>query len=483
MGRVFRRSVPLLPAVVVAAALLAIIASDPAPGVTYSQSPYTDEGYNLLSARNLVLLGTWTHGDWNLYIVNGPFSAAAAGMFRLFGVGLIPARLMVVVLSTASVALLALMVASRFGTAPGTVAAVALGGNALLLYYGRLAYLEPMVLFFLLAGTAALLARSRDAWPWPGLAAGLLYGLAVATKASALFAVVGVLVAVTVAGSWRDRRTVVSVSAAAAGMAVVGVSWLMMIALPNWSALLADLRIWAHQTPPRDAGELVTRIWEYLFGSDRAVPYLSTLLVAAAAGGVVARRRWGSLSRDQRVLVAAAIGWFAAGMALLLIVDYRPNRYVLPLVPALAILAALGGREVVRRLPRAAHWRAVAVAILAAGLALPGISAYASWAGNSTYVFRDAQSTVEGHVKPGEGIEGVMAPTFALRAPVPIFVSRPYDAIDAGNLWATHHVRWVIVDRSQIPAWVVDLPSVWARAQVVACVEWGGRDRCLVKFR
>lgn len=483
-GRLLHRSLPLLPALIVLIALIAMLPADPASGVTISRSPFTDEGYDVLNARNLVLLGQWSTGDWNLHLVNGPFSAATAGIFQLLGVGLIPARLLQAVITALTVAVLGVAMTARFGArfghSAGLIAGVALAGNALVLYYGRLALLEPMVTLFLVSAVAVLMTAPHLESRRLGLAGGGLLGLAVATKPSAAFAAFGILLGIALAGSIRDHRTRLRLAAALAGIAAVGIAWLVVIAVPNWSAVLTDLRIWAQPTAPADPNDLLVRIAKYAHESDRAIPYMLTLLVAAAAGVAFAKARWRTLDRGQRMLIGAAIGWFVAGMGLLLAADYRPNRYVLPVLPALAILAGVAAWEIVWRLPRSARMRVVAVAVLAVGLALPGASAYASWAGSATYRFRTAQSALERLVPPGEGIEGELAPIFGLRTHSPLFVSRPELAIDAGNLYVTHNVRWVVVTRGARPAWSFEAPEAWARSRTVFCVEWAGEKQCLV---
>jgi 4-amino-4-deoxy-L-arabinose transferase-like glycosyltransferase len=465
------RSLPLLPAVVVLIALLAILRSDPATGVTGSTSPFTDEAFNGLNARNLALFGAWSTDDWNLQLVNGPYSLAAAGVLRLLGVEIEPLRLLATLLSVGTVALTGLLVASRLGRWAGCLAAVALGGNALLLYYGRLALLEPMVMLLLLAGTVLLvLAPAARCWP-SAAAAGLLLGLAIATKPSAAFAVAGLLAGATLGAGWRDRRSWNELAAPLAGIATVAAGWLLLIGLPNWQAVLVDLRIWPAETAPADIAQAFQRIGDYFGASDRAIPYLLTLWLAAFAGVGFAIRGWRGLDRRQRRLIGLAAGWLVVGAGLLLIVPYRPNRYLLPMLPALAILAGVAGAGVLRLLRGDGAKRAVALAALGIGTALPGASAYVSWARSATFELEAGQQLVEQHVAPGEVIEGELAPTLGWHAPVIISVSRPADGINASSE-AARRVRWRIV--------AVDASEVAHRPDVVGCIDWGGRQACLV---
>jgi hypothetical protein len=68
-------------AIAVMAILLRFVAVDPTTGVTGSDSPFTDEAWNVVNARNLVLLGTWSTDQFNLHLVNGPFSLLEASIF------------------------------------------------------------------------------------------------------------------------------------------------------------------------------------------------------------------------------------------------------------------------------------------------------------------------------------------------------------------------------------------------------------------
>jgi hypothetical protein len=71
---------PLAAPAAVLVILLAFISVDPAAGVSASRGPFTDEAWNVVNARNLVLLGRWSTDDWNLHLVNVPFSVIEAAV-------------------------------------------------------------------------------------------------------------------------------------------------------------------------------------------------------------------------------------------------------------------------------------------------------------------------------------------------------------------------------------------------------------------
>ena len=457
---------PLAPALLLLIALLAILGSDPAMGVTSSRSPFTDEGYYLLNSRNLVLLGDWSTGDWNLHLVDGPFAPAMAGVFSLFGVGVETARVLSVVFSVASVAMVAVLVSGAFGIWAGTLASFALAGQTLFLYYGRLAMLEPMVTFFLMAGALVLVVPSgRGTWR-TGLAGGLLLGMASATKPSAGFAALGAVAGAFGAGGFAGRawRTVL---ASIAGIGLVGIGWLALVGLPNWNAVLVDLRIWAREPLPASLGEAGDRISEYLTVSDGAIPMTIGLALTALLGLVLGLWAWRRLDEPQRRLVGVSVGWFVAGMAVLLVVPYRPNRYLVPQLPPLAMLAGVVGWTLVERTGPWRPMRWLGAALLAVVLVLPGVGAYAGWASKTSYELESAQRLVEDNVRAGDSVAGELAPTLALRAPVIVYVPRWADGVD--DKLPAGDPNWIIVAGEDV------------KTERAGCVRWGNELSCLVR--
>ncbi|MGH2464309.1 MAG: glycosyltransferase family 39 protein, partial [Candidatus Limnocylindrales bacterium] len=140
--------------------------------------------------------------------MTGPFSVAVAASFTVLGVGLAQARVVAILATAATVGLLALGLRSIVGRWPALVAGVAFGTSTLVLYYGRLAFLEPLEALFLVA--ALLLAvrgdeRHRAAF---GLLAGVALALAIGTKASGIVPAGGLVAGLGVVAvrNPRERR-------------------------------------------------------------------------------------------------------------------------------------------------------------------------------------------------------------------------------------------------------------------------------------
>ena len=478
----------MLPGAAVAAGISGLVAlillgiqlpADPAIGVTASDSPFTDEGWYVLGARNLALLGRLATDDWQLAWATLPFTLVVSVAFEILDVGIVQARIVSVLCSVATVAVVAAMVTRRLGTAAGIVAGLAAATSSLMLFYGRLAILEPMVALFLVTGVVLLLPHATDRPVARGVAAGAAFALAIGTKPSAALAVAGIIIGAVVADRWAvpglGRRAVV----ATATVAAAGAAWAIVV-IPQPGVLDAILRIWATQTAPGSALDVAQRVIDYVGESDRAIPMTAPLLAGSILGIVLLAARWRLLDPGRRALAGAAIGWLAFGMATLLVASYRPSRYVVPMLPAMAILSGFAVALAVERLRPARAASAVVGAALCIGVALPGARDLAGWMADATCRLPQIQAELLERVTDGHAIEGAGSPTFAMRVPVPAIVARP--GLNDGDLYATHGVRWLLADPQARPAWASDHPDAWADRERIACYPWPSGEACLIRI-
>ncbi len=472
-------------AAAVTALLLALIAADPIGGVTASQSPFTDEAWNVMNARNLALLGRWSTDEFNLHLVNGPFSLIEAGTFSIFGVGIVQARLVSVVCVGLTTLLLGVGLRRPLGRGPALIAAVSFGTCLLVLYYGRLAYTETLVMLEMLAG-ALLIGRAEPGASSgrAGFVAGILFGLAIATKALAVLGIAGALAAIAVVEGSRSASVRRWLGGGLVGLATVGAVWFVVVYVPSPDAVLIDVAIWPHQAPPDSIGDLLRRIAAYAFRSDGALPGLGPIAVGAGLGALATAVGWRTLSPATRRIAVAAIGWIIVHVAVLLVASYRPNRYLLPLLPAAAILVGVGATVVLDRVRLLADRRrplaraAVAVAVVA--LALPGLVAYSGWAAHATYALEPMQDAVARLVPRGATIWGGFAPLVAMKAPVTTIVPWPPVA-NVNDQFTSQPVRWVVAGNHD-PTWIVPNSPAWASRQERACFPWATLRVCLFEL-
>jgi 4-amino-4-deoxy-L-arabinose transferase-like glycosyltransferase len=480
----------LLPAAAILGVLVPFMAVDPADGFTFSNSPFTDEGWWLANARNFAHFGTWSTDDWNLHLVSPVYSALQAATFSVAGVDIIHARLVVIAAVALTCVALAFGLRRTFGTTRSVVAALGFGFSPLVLYYGRLAYNEPVVAFALTSG--ALLVVGGDSRPWSrGALSGALMALAIGAKPTALPLVAGMVVATVALGGWRSPWTRRWASAVAAVVVAGAAVWTLLVIVPQRDAFAVVTRILAAQTLPAGADDLLYRILSYPLSNDLALLYNLPLVGGSAAGIALAWSRWSSLPPGTRRLVALSVGWLVAGIGLLMVVPYRPNRYFLPLVPAMAVLTAAAlflwsqpdrdSRRIARlraRLPRFDARAATAVA--AALLVVPGLALHAAMMATGSRELVALQESVAAELPPAAVVEGAYAPLLAFPAPVIALVSRPETGVNAGDLYAAHGVRWVVVEDGRAPAWAVDHAAEWDARRTVLCRHWGRSELCLV---
>jgi 4-amino-4-deoxy-L-arabinose transferase-like glycosyltransferase len=466
--------------------LLAFIGADPTRGITGSQSPFTDEAWNVVNARNQLVLGMWSTDQFNLHLVNGPFSLLEAGIFSVLGVGIVQARLLSIVSIGLTTLLLGVGLRSILGRGPALLAAAAFGSCFLVLFYGRLAYTESLVALAMTAGVVVLV-RAGDGAPsgrW-GFVAGILFGLAIATKAIAIFGLAGALVAIALVDGRRSPGVRRSLVGAMAGLAVVAVAWLAIVFVPGHDAVLVDLRIWPHQQLPRSIGQLVGRIASYPFRTDGALPGLTPLAAGAALGVAATVAGWRSLSPTTRRLAVAAIGWGVVHLGVLLVSSYRPNRYLVPLVPAAVILVGVAAQVVRDRPPKMTLWRprlATSVALVAiAALIVPGLVTYGRWMTRATRALEPMQSAVAGILPAGATVWGGFAPLVAMTAPVTTIVPWPEAPANVSPAYRSLPVHWV-VSGTHDPPWIVPNSPAWAARQQRACFAWNASQVCLYEL-
>jgi 4-amino-4-deoxy-L-arabinose transferase-like glycosyltransferase len=497
------RSIPLeavLIGIGLCALLTAFVAADPVATITSSAAPFTDEAGNFVNARNFVQLGRWSTDDWNLYLVNAPFSVLEAITFVVFGVGLVQARMaMVVCVSLAAIALV-WGLRDAVGRVCAAFAGLAFAASGLILFYGRLAFLEDLVVLGLTLGTMVLSRGSRLTLR-DGLITGLCYAIAIGTKPSALFSVVGILLAMGLVWGWRDpgiRRWIVGSTAV---IVIAGLIWAIAIWLPNRAAVAIDIKIWPQYQWNLTPVSLFDSVKAYLTGkSDHIFGFLLLPLIGLGSAGLLTilalRKR---LSDVEAKLALAGFAWAAFGFGILMVSSYRPNRYVVPLVPSLAILAAIGlhlftgwlrerlaarsakveeAGEDIEAAPaaRIRRWGPRLVAAFAIAIAVaPGLAWYGNWARHATYTEVALQNKYADAVPAGELVVGDSdAALFLMRSHARTVI---IGLANMGDLYS-EGARWYLLwEPAQRPVGVPE--AVWAAAEQVTCSSWRGGTKCL----
>jgi 4-amino-4-deoxy-L-arabinose transferase-like glycosyltransferase len=380
--------------------------------------------------------------------------------------------------------ILAIGLRGPLGRGPALLAAASFGTCVLILYYGRLAYPETLQMLEMTAGMVLVgKARKGTSGRW-GLLAGILFGLAIATKANALFGLVGGIAAFAIVEGTAGavRRWLV---AALIGLTIVASVWLVAVFIPFQGAVMTDISIWPHQVAPDSVGELFRRIAGYAFRSDGGLPGLAPIAVAAGIGVVATAAGRRTLSPAARALAVAAMGWIAIQLVVLVVASYRPNRYLLPLLPAAAILVGVGASVIHQHLGRRAGGRRPVTRALAAfaiaALVLPGLISYAGWMSRATYVLGPTQEAAARLLPRGATVWGGFAPLVAMKAEVTTIVPWPAAPANVGPSYQSRPIRWVVAGNHD-PAWIVPHSAAWASRQERICLPWDGVQICLYEL-
>lgn len=218
------------------------------PGYT-GHTHFRDEPAKAHEARNKAVFGKWKLNDadeYGFWRRQSPVWVYGQYLwFKLFGVSYASARLYVVMYGVAGIMLLFGLVAAWYGVLAATFATVLLSFNFAYLQYTRMALMEAVVIFYLLASTCALAATWRDPRRARILVpvSGLLFLASSLTKQSGLvFAplVAGMAVYVVYARSTRGDSVggrIRQFVGSGEGKAVLGTACVLFILL---GALLVD---------------------------------------------------------------------------------------------------------------------------------------------------------------------------------------------------------------------------------------------------
>ncbi len=305
----------------------------------------------------------------------------AAASLRLFGVSEWALRLPGMIASLATIVCVYGFGRRLYDARTALLASVFLALSPFAILFAPTIFTDPWLTVWLMAAGWAAIARRP-------FVAGLMAGLAVASKQQGVL--VAVLTVVLLAdarpvGAARARPTAVLAVLARLGVALLGFA-LVLAPLTYWDSLrwsnrpsfwdrslttygglgLASLSAWPDRAA--DWGQIAG----YLFGT----PGLTVVMfgLACAAAGY-----------DRRRFVVGALAAFLAGyLALHFLVTFQPwDRYLLPILPLLCLLAARGadlwlrGRLTWRRLPRSPSW----LARRAVGLGLALALGWGAWLG------------------------------------------------------------------------------------------------------
>ncbi len=468
---------------------LVALASDPPAWLSWSTGLYTDEGFYTLDARHEALFGTWAPGNFHDRLLSPLLSVLQQGMFSLFGVGLVQARLLSVVFGLLTVCVLWLGLRRAFGTKTADYGALFLGLAPPFALYNRTALQEtPTVFWLVLAFTLWVYGARR-----PALYAlsGISMAVAVVFKGLALLAGAAMLeptpahkfATPPVSGGGRGLGKAVPNSSplrfgeggeerAGRGSAPLlgtgGAIFGLVLYAAFWYALhhveLSRMGTYyrVHQMQPHSWHSLwLNERRAFVKGEHGVFPYLlATLPVPCLLAGWGVRQ-WRTWRGADRFLAL----WLAGGLLFCLLSSYAPSRYYVLFLPALMGLAA----HSVTGLRRPVQIMAVAIFLLVS----------AGWYGAAwterAYVQRDGSRELARRLPPGSVVIGDFAPALCLNTPFSATTVQPGLANDNHPVEHLHATHVVVVRNAAYWQnwWRARYPNVVQPSHRIATYDFG----------
>ena len=300
---------------------------------------WTDEGFYAHNARNQILFGKPEQDGFNNYNLSPVLHAIQVAVFTQFGVGLIQARLISIVASLLTCALVYAGVRNDFGPRAARFSLMLLGLESSYILYNRLGLMESL-------GTLVI-ALAYYLWtldrPWSKFLSGFIAAAAFAVKTTFLIFLPAPVIALILINK-RDLRTIVSstwpyVLGAAAFFGLYYGIWLGV-----HGAEVARMNNFYRtmQSQPRSFVQLLWMIRRaligYHFGFLQRMETRSTVFLNLALVGSI----WSLLkvmptgTSKREVVIEGThkrllmhIVCFAAGILFIFVSRYAPSRYFL----------------------------------------------------------------------------------------------------------------------------------------------------------
>lgn len=351
LARVWSKGLGLALVLVVAGGLrLQHIRADPPlllPSISGSAGIYFDEAIYCHNARNRVLFGRWITDEWNPLVYNAPLTLIYYLGFRVFGISIVTVKVINILLGCLGVLLFQAALRAYLPSRQALALTAAFALDYYTVMYNRLGLLENFSCFcFILAFALFVRARGRRAMAF---FLGLTVTMAALSKY--LFAYFLAAALIAVADQARRRSDLKFLLSFLAGGLTLVLPWLFGIYLPFRSTFEKISSGWGMLSLPHS----FSQAWSNLVHNP--LPrYLALLPIVAFLAilfvGVMLLRLRGAKSEAKPDPGLFVLLWIAGAFLAMGLLNYRPLRYYLPLLPALYLavsLLVLNRETIVRR--------------------------------------------------------------------------------------------------------------------------------------
>jgi 4-amino-4-deoxy-L-arabinose transferase-like glycosyltransferase len=335
------------------------------PSISGSAGIYFDEGIYCHNARNKVLFGQWITDEWNPMVYNAPLTLIYYLGFKLFGISIVTVKAVNILFGLLGILLFHAGLRRYLGSGRSLALTALFAFDYYGLMYNRIGLLENFSALCFLLGFYLFVQSEEKRRPIFFL--GLTAAVAALSKYLFVYFLISTLMAVGYR-AWR-RSDARSFLVFLAGGLTAGLPWFFGIYLPFRSTFSKIGSGWGMLSLPRSIGQA----WNNLLHNPlprylQLMPVAGFLLVLFGALALlkIGRSRTTGRPKDLDVFI---FFWIAGAILSMGLLNYRPLRYYLPLIPALylAVSLLIRDRDWIRSESRL-FWP---LAILPAGLFFP----------------------------------------------------------------------------------------------------------------
>lgn len=326
-------------------------------GLSWDTGLFTDEGYYMHNARNVVLFGTTKTGEFNNMLLMPTLHYLQIAWFKAFGVGLIQTRALSVVFSLLTLAVFWFALNKAFDERIATVGTLFLGLDHVNALYNRMGLMDTPAAFVMVCAFYAAVScfcyvdrdDAQDRIRRWAVASGALLGLVYATRGLGAILIPAPFLAFWL-GKRDDYRLDMEAGRIARGM-IMGLGGVLALyvalwMLPNRAAIShANHYHLSFQLAPHSLSQLFRNVRQAFSGQRflGLAPYLSRYSPVQFTLTLMILGAWGfqrELSGRARFALLTSALWLLAGWGLFSVVNYAPSRYYVLVYPALATLSA-----------------------------------------------------------------------------------------------------------------------------------------------
>jgi 4-amino-4-deoxy-L-arabinose transferase-like glycosyltransferase len=316
------------------------------PWMDYSK--YTDEGWYGKAAIEHYVGGSWyVHGDFNPSIALPVLPALEWIVFRFTGVSLVAARLLILAVFAANLVLAYRIVRTQAPRWAAMLAVTLLSANAFLYAFSRLAILEPLLIFFLLAAwlLALRLPRAANGMQQKLLLTGigLLTCLTILSKTTAIFIMPSTAFLICNSYDYKFKETAKALGIAGVAASLPWSAYYLLFVHPQFAYDYRYLFAANQWMRPETVSEWLWAAWYAIHGTmwiDRWLCLIALALMLLSA--IFFRSMWRNPVVGASLLTAAGYVFFIAWHE-----NVQPRYYEVVAFP-IAFVVAIGLHSLLR---------------------------------------------------------------------------------------------------------------------------------------